>query len=178
MAADSGFCPRCGTNLVPGSAFCPKCGAPVAPSVGTSRAQRKEKHEKQEKNQRQEKREKNEKGSPASKLYAFVGGAVLVWLGITLYLQQAGILSSEFQGDYFLAGVGVILILDGLVLYSRMRGGIAPLAGGTCALVLGAGSIVARQLNRSQDVWPLIFVALGVCVIAIGVMARRRVPKP
>ncbi len=142
------------------------------------RAERREKQEKQEKHERQEKAEKNEKGSPANRLYALVGGAVLIWLGITWYLQQAGYLPSDIWGDYFLAGVGVILILDGIVIYSRRGAGLAPLAGGACALVLGAGAIVARQFNFSQDVWPLVIVALGVCVIILGVSARRRAPKP
>ncbi len=163
-----------------GSAFCPKCGAAVAPApsrpagqtAGAQRGEKGEKHEKREKN------EKNEKGGRSSMLAAFVAGSILIWLGITYFLEQNHYLSSDTWGEYFLAGVGVVLILDGLVLYSRRHAWLAPLAGGTCALVLGAGSIVARQFNFSQSVWPIIIVALGICIIAFGITARRRVPKP
>ncbi len=178
--ANAGFCSKCGAQLAAGSAFCPRCGAPVAPvsahptaqTAGAERREKGEKHEKREKN------EKNEKGGRSSMLGALVIGSILIWLGITYYLEQNHYLPSDIWGEYFLAGVGVVLILDGLVLYSRRHAWLAPLAGGTCALVLGASSIAARQFNFSQSVWPIIIVALGICVIALGIGARRRVPKP
>ncbi len=180
MVASTGFCPKCGAQLAVGSAFCPKCGAAVAPAsaqpaVQTAGAGRREKGEK---NEKREKREKNEKGGRSGMLGAFVAGSILIWLGITYYLEQNHYLSSDVWGEYFLAGVGAVLILDGLVLYSRRHAWLAPLAGGPCALVLGASSIVARQFNFSQSVWPIIIVALGICIIALGIGARRRVPKP
>ncbi len=181
MAANAGFCAKCGAQLTVGSAFCPKCGAPVATvaqATGAGRREKQEKHEKREKNEKQEKREKHEKGTDAGLLYALVGGSVLIWLGVTFYLEQAGYLPSDIWSDYFLAGVGVILILDGLALYLRSRVGLTPLAGGICALVLGVGTIAAHQFNYTQEIWPLIIAALGVCVIAFGVAARRRAPRP
>ncbi len=111
-------------------------------------------------------------------LGAIIAGAVLIWLGLAFFLEQNGYLSSEHWGDYFLTGLGVILILGGFVLYSQGHAWLAPVAGGACALVLGAGSIAARELKLSQDIWPIVIVALGVCVIALGLGARRRVPKP
>ncbi len=178
MAANAGFCPKCGTQLTVGSSFCPKCGNAVASMAQNSGAGRREKQEKREKNEKGEKREKHEKGTDASLLYAFVGGSVLIWLGATFYLEQAGFLPADIWGDYFLAGVGVILILDGLALYLRSRVGLAPLVGGICALLLGVGTIVAHQFRYPQEVWPLVIAALGVCVIVFGVAARRRAPRP
>ncbi len=172
MAANAGFCPKCGAQLTAGSAFCPRCGASVAPGAGAAGAGRRERHEKPEK------QEKHEKGSQANLLYAFVGGSVLIWLGITAYLQQAGVLPGDVWGDYFLAGVGAILIFDGVVLYLRSRVGLAPLAGGICALVLGVGAILARHFRYSAEVWPLALAALGIVIILFAVTARRRAPKP
>ncbi len=134
--------------------------------------------EKAEKNEKHEKREKHEKGGLQSMLAAIVAGAILIWLGITFYLEQNRYLASDIWGAYFLAGVGAILILDGLVLYSRRHAWLGPLAGGACALVLGAGSVVGHEYRFSQDVWPLVRVALGVCVIFLGIVARSRVPRP
>ncbi len=184
MGVSAGFCSKCGAQLSGGVSFCPKCGAAVTPAsavqaVGqTQRIERREKGEKNEKHEKREKHEKHEKGGLQSMLAAVVAGAVLIWLGITFYLEQNGNLASDIWGAYFLAGVGAILILDGLVLYSRRHAWLGPLAGGACALVLGAGSILGHEYRFSQDVWPLVIVALGICVIVLGMVARSRVPKP
>lgn len=180
MPEGTGFCHRCGAQLPEGATFCPKCGTAVtsaaqAVAQGPARIERREKAEKHEK---QEKREKNEKGSGSGMLGALVGGLILIWLGVTFFLEQNGYLRADIWWAYFLAGLGVILILQGLVIYSRGRTGLGPMIGGIILAFIGFGTIVARQYNVTEQFWPLLLVALGVFVIVAGVASRRRVPTP
>ncbi len=180
MAAESSFCHKCGSPL-PGSAtFCPKCGTSVAtaaaPQVGTGR--RNEKGEKHEKREKHEKGEKNEKQGGSGILGAVAGGLIIIWLGITFYLQDNGYLSPETWWAYFLVGVGAVLVFQGVVLLAEHRRGLGPLIGGAAAVFIGASTIATREYNLTSSLWPLVIVLLGVFVIVAGITARRRVPTP
>jgi hypothetical protein len=168
-----------------GAAFCPKCGraaaGPVSFQQGTQApgtVVRGEKAEKHEKHEKREKREKGEKGERGGLLGAMMGGLILIWLGLTFFLDQNGYLAHDIWWAYFLLGVGAILILQGVVLYSRGRVGLGPLIGGSIIVFVGLDAIAAVQLNFSERFWPLIIVVLGVFVLVGGVASRRRVPKP
>lgn len=97
--------------------FCPKCGAPlkaekppaeVALSAVSRRSEKaeekKEKHEKAEKAEKYEKRE-------VSFIAPFIGGLILIFLGLMAYLQVTGILERGTAGAIFLIVVGIIIIL-------------------------------------------------------------------
>jgi hypothetical protein len=185
MASVTSYCHKCGTQLPGGATFCPKCGAAVAVSAAsqagpqqwtTRRGERAEKYEKQEK---REKSEKGEKGSTAGgMLGALIGGLILIWLGATFFLEQNGYLPTSDWWAYFVAGVGAILVLEGVVIYSEGRRGFGPVIGGAILLLIGLSSISAYQLRLEANLWPLLLVALGVVVILGGLAARRRVPAP
>ena len=129
------FCPKCGNNVEEGMAFCPRCGAPLkaeAPvqAAPTQARRRNEKAEKGEKQEKQEKREP-EKGEKHEKgEMGFIG-----WL----------------------IG-GLILIIIGLVAFSRVAGWLSE----------GAGSA-------------LVLLIIGAAVIIVGVYvssrARKRYPQ-
>jgi zinc ribbon protein len=182
MSGNAGFCHRCGTQLPEGATYCPKCGSAVAGSTvfqaGGPSSTRAEMREKAEKHEKHEKHEKNEKGGPEGRLGALVGGLILIWLGTTFFLEQNGNLNPAVWWAYFLSGVGAILILQGVVLYSRGRIGMGPIVGGAFALLIGVSFITTAQFNITDRLWPLLLVALGVFVLVGGLASRRRVPSP
>jgi len=182
MSGNAGFCHRCGAQLPEGATYCPKCGSAVAGStpfqVGGPGSARVEKREKAEKREKQEKREKNEKGGLEGRLGALVGGLILIWLGATFFLEQNGYLNPTVWWAYFLSGVGAILILQGVVIYSRGRNGVGPVVGGAFALLIGISFITTAQFNITDRLWPLLLVALGILVLVGGLASRKRVPSP
>jgi len=132
---------------------------------------RREKAEKQEKSEKKEKQEK----SGGTLGGALVGGSILIWLGISFYLQSIGYLSWQNWWAYFLLGLGVILIADGLVgSLQRNPGFVGMVIGGGVLAFIGAASI----LSTWQYLWPLFLVLLGIAVIVGGITARRRSPTP
>src|SRR5579875_768758 len=158
MSGETRFCPRCGSQVPADAAFCPRCGAqlsattqaPTPSQPPTPYYSRREyrRHEKQEKNEKAEKGEKG-RGPGGSLIGPIVGGLILIWLGVTFYLQESGVISSSNWWAYFLVGIGVILI--GLTYISNYSFG---------------------------NLWPLILVAIGVAVIASAYAGRRRSPAP
>ena len=176
------FCSKCGSSIAPGSAFCNKCGAPVATrpqtvqtTPGMGRVEMAEKHEKHEKREKGEKREKREK-SGGSMGGALLGGSILIWLGVSFYLQTIGVLSASIWWAYFLLGLGVILIAYGLVRVLQAGPAYTGLLiGGAVLAFIGAANIVSSVW---QDAWPLFLILLGVAVIVGGLTARRRSPTP
>jgi hypothetical protein len=180
--SDSKFCHKCGAELPPASLFCPKCGTPVSPTVSnvpppqatrsaSSIGQRNEKYEKQEKH---EKNEKGEKGRGGNVIGSVVGGLILVWLGLTFYFQQVGAISSNNWWAYFILGIGLILILQGFLVYFRSRRPFyGPFIGGAVLVFLGLSFIY----NAWSSFWPLIFVVIGVAVL-VSALARSRTPRP
>lgn len=187
--SDSKYCSNCGTLLQEGSMFCSRCGRSVAgaaasagqavpPPYPRQRGEKGEKEEKNEKDQREknEKDEKGEKGGRESWVPSLFGGLVLIWLGITALIAFTSPGGWSNWGYYFLIGLGVILILEGIVLGSR-RGSYSPYYG----FIIG-GVIVAliglTPLYWSYSVWPYIIIILGIFVILIAILGRRRTPRP
>ena len=152
------FCQKCGAEISSGAAFCSKCGNPVevpqTPPLERKPA-RGEKREKGEKSEKGEKHEKEEK--PRDMLWPVMGGLILIWLGVTLYLSQIKIIPSDDIGGYFMIGVGVILLAVSTVRYmstaykgpTRMY-----LIGGVALIVVGAMDIV-----NIRDWWFLGLIA-------------------
>jgi hypothetical protein len=181
MSHDNRYCSACGTQLTPGAVYCSRCGTPVSttPPSGTApspspppsygRQYRYEKYEKQEKN------EKHEKGRGASIIGAVVGGGILIWLGVTFTLQQMGVIPPANWWAYFISGIGVILILQGLISFgSTRRPFIGSFIGGAILLLIGLAFIT----NISAVFWPLILVVIGIAIIASAFVARQRTPTP
>jgi uncharacterized Zn finger protein (UPF0148 family) len=183
MSTGSRFCHRCGAALPTGAAFCPSCGAAVAvasppwqatPPAPPSQPTRYEKHEKHEK---REKREKQEKGRGGDLAGALTGGLILILLGVLLYFSIVGNTGINYGNfwEYFIIGVGAILILQGVIRYSQ-RGTpyIGSLIGGAILMIIG----LAFVSTANYALWPLILVVLGFAAIASAFTARRRVPVP
>lgn len=176
MSNRTGFCTKCGAKLTEGAVFCSSCGNPVSTAVPGTGAhpfparplQRREKDEKGEKHEKGE-REKGEDRSGA-----IVGGLILVWLGVSLYLGQTNIIPGTNWWAYFLTGLGAILIVRGIQRRTRTGQPLVGMAlGGVVLLVIGLSGIFSIG-----TAWPLVLVAIGVAVIFSGLSARRRSPQP
>jgi hypothetical protein len=177
------FCSRCGSRIPVGAGFCPNCGLAVSgppsgqpQSPATPRRQEKyygRGYEKQE--QHNEKGEKNEKGRGGDITGAITGGLILVWLGVTFFLQENGYLASGNWWAYFIMGIGAILILHG-VMRSAMsrRPFVGSFIGGVVLIIIGFAFIQ----GFTASLWPLILVAIGVAVLVSAMMGRRRRPPP
>ena len=115
-------CPKCGSEVSDEMSFCPRCGAPLKMQsplpTGTRSKQyrRNEKSEKGEKREKEEKGEKNEKGEKQG--YGFlgplIGGLILIFLGVTFWLELAGVLSGAYVWSFFLLLVGIVIIIAAL----------------------------------------------------------------
>jgi hypothetical protein len=127
-----------------------------------------------EKREKMEKDEKSEKSTGGDWVAALAGGLVLIWLGVSYSLEQRDYLPGDLWWAYFLVGVGVILLLQGLVMYGTGRRGLGPITGGAVAIAVG----IAFIENRQADLWPVLLVILGIAVIIAGISSRRRVPTP
>ena len=185
MPEGAGFCHKCGSQLPQGATFCPKCGAAVVSQAAQPSVQRPptpymgEKGEKHEKREKREKGEKGEKGGAGGEMLgALVGGFVLIWLGITFFLQQNGYLPANLWWAYFILGIGAVLVLWGVAIYARGHVGIGPVIGGAILLLGGVSAIATSNFRFATQFWPLIVVVLGVLVIVGGLASRRRVPAP
>ena len=173
------FCQNCGLELPTGASFCPRCGtttaggAPQQPSTYYRR--RDHRHEKYEKQEKHEKNEKGEKGGRGGNVIGpIVGGLILIWLGITFYLQQAGTISSDHWWAYFVAGIGVIIILQGFLLYARNGHAVfGPFIGGAVLVFVG----LSFAYNAWSNFWPFIIVIIGVAILG-SALARSRTPSP
>jgi zinc ribbon protein len=176
--SEARYCSKCGAPLPEGATFCPKCGTPVtaAPPQGAppARQYRYEKHEKGEKREKGEKGEKAEKGREGDISGAVIGGLILVWLGISFYLQQIGTIPADRWWAYFIFGIGVLLVLRGVVQLSKGWTYSGSIVGGAILMVVGFVFIENVQFSS----WPLILVIIGAAIIFTGLAGRRRVPKP
>jgi len=105
------------------------------------------------------------------------GGLILILLGLLFYASQAGFAPLTWSNfwEYFLVGLGVILILQGTIRYAQHRR-LFPgsFIAGVVLLIIGLASISSTNFS----LWPLILVVLGIGAIASAFVGRARVPRP
>lgn len=164
--------------MPPGAAFCARCGAAAVSSATPASGQQPPYTRREEKGEKHEKREKGEKSTYHGMLGAIVAGLILIWLGITFFMEQNGYLPSDIWWAYFISGVGIVLVLDGVVIYSRGHIGLGPVIGGALLMFGGLSAITTNNYTFQSQLTPLVIVAIGVIVLVTGVAFRRRVPKP
>ncbi len=179
MSTGDRFCARCGAQIPQGAAFCSRCGASVSaetqgqpgPAAAAAPGYQGRRHEKQEK---QEKQEKSEKGRGGDVTGPVTAGLVLIWLGLTFYLQENGYFPAGDWWAYFLMGMGAIFILQGgLRFVMNRRPFIGSFIAGAALVVIGFSFI-----QGVANLWPLILVVIGVAIMLSAFSARRRRPTP
>jgi|GEM_PF-5467659 len=102
MPTTAKLCRRCGTALDSNSRFCPSCGASTDQTASTA----------------------PEHASHPARWLAL--GLTVVWIGVLFYLSRGIVMAAHLWLAYFVAGLGAILVISGLVRYSRRhltRGG-------------------------------------------------------
>jgi hypothetical protein len=109
------------------------------------------------------------------RLGPLIGGLVVVWLGVSLYLAETVSAVSAAWWAYFLIGLGVILIVSGLVRWVQYSYRYPPtgfLVGGLFLLVIGLAGVVSAAFFG-----PGLLIAIGVVIIVFGAYSiRRRAP--
>ena len=157
--------------------YCPKCGATLkAAQAPTNPETARRREEKQEKNEKREKSEKHQEKQGGGVAGAIIGGLILVWLGVSFYVTQQGIISWTNWWSYFLLGLGLIIILRGAIAAVHWRKvGLAYgwFIGGTIVFVIG----LSGTLNISTW-WPFVLVVIGIAVMLAAVAERMRSPRP
>ncbi len=136
--------------------------------------------EAQEKAEKREKAEKGEKGEKPEKKRdwtgALLGGGILIWLGISLYITRTeGVRWTDWWG-YFVAGIGVLLIVMGAAraaLPTHRGRAIGPFVGGVVLAIIGLSGIYGIQ-----EFWPFVLVGIGLAIIVSAVVSRGRSPAP
>ena len=160
------YCPNCGNEVSEDADYCTKCRAPLKEGVTYRRVSR-----------RNEKNEKNEKQD--DKYGPLVGGLIVTWLGLLLFLQNKNIVTGFDFGGYFLMGLGVIILFRG-VLVIRDTGsfdqGFWYLIGGGVAVLIGAGAGISYNVSRGW--WAFILMGLGLVIVLRGITERKRNPIP
>ncbi len=157
------FCPKCGQETSEDDEYCPNCNYPLKRRPIRPVRRRDEKDEKDEKHEGDEKS-------------ALMGGMVVIWLGLSLLLQNAGLLAWTDFGGVFLLGLGLIIIFRGLWAYSQtgvFEQGFGYVVGGGFVALIGVG--IAFDLD---EWWPFLLIAFGLVIVARAFMDRSRNPLP
>jgi hypothetical protein len=91
------------------------------------------------------------------------GGLIVVWLGVVFLLRNMGFLYWRNWWAYFILGIGVILILEGIIRSAIPQyrcGVIGKLVSGVILVTIGGIFIYG-----ASDWWPLIIIAVGLIII-------------
>jgi uncharacterized protein YjeT (DUF2065 family) len=99
-------------------------------------------------------------------LSGLTGGLILILLGVLFLLTTMDYLSWSNWWQYFLLGLGAILILEGLIRLIAPRAEksvTGKLIGGSILLIIGASFVYGLVTW-----WPLILIAVGIIIIVTG----------
>ncbi len=98
---------------------------------------------------------------------AIFAGLLLILLGVLLFLAAQGYITWDRWWQYFLIGLGLILIIDSLIRYQResSRGfSVGRIVAGI--ILIGIGTAF---LFYVVSWWPLILVAIGIAILVGGI---------
>jgi uncharacterized membrane protein YvbJ len=125
------FCQKCGKEVSENMDFCPQCGVALKVTATkqpehyrSEKAEKQEKYETHEKEEKMEKEEKTEKYEKQehSILSSFIGGFILILMGIMFYLTVSGALKLSSVFPIFLIIIGAIVILGVIIGVVRAKG--------------------------------------------------------
>jgi cation transport ATPase len=178
------YCPKWGKEVKEDAVFCPYCGQTLKPvdkvvyrRPRDEKNEKGEKHEKDEKDSRGEKAEKGEKNEGSGAMWgAVMGGLIVLWLGVTFLLKQNYPTLNNQWWNLFLAGLGIIIILRGLMLYvqtSNWRASSGLIIGGAIVTLIGVGSYLGLS-----DWWAFLIILVGAWIVINALMSRSGHPRP
>jgi hypothetical protein len=172
------YCPKCGKEVKDDAVFCPYCGETMKPQENVVyRRSRDEKDEKDERNEKNEKNEKSEKNEgPGAMWGAVMGGLIVIWLGATFLLRTYDLFPASQWWNWFLMGLGIIIIVRGIGLYiqtSSWRASSGFLIGGAIVSLIGFASYYGVR-----DWWAIFLIIIGGWIVLNAVLNRNKNPKP
>jgi putative Mn2+ efflux pump MntP len=94
------------------------------------------------------------------------GGILLAWLGGSYFLKEMSIINSHLWWPVFAAGIGVLLILRGIMIYEKTKywsNDKGAFIGGAIFILLSLLSFV--NLGSLASYWPVLVVILGISIV-------------
>jgi len=106
------YCPKCGEKISEEMTFCPKCGASLKATQPPAEARMAtyRRHEKEEKEEKGEKHEKRQ----YSFIGPLIGGLILIFIGLTSYLEITGAVDRRVVWAFFFVVIGLLIIIGAL----------------------------------------------------------------
>jgi hypothetical protein len=175
------YCPNCGKEVKEDAVYCPYCGQSLKEGERVvythPRDEKNEKGEKDEKHEKGEKNEKSEKNEGSGAMWGgIMGGLILLWLGVAFLLRQYNYVAYGNWFSVFLLGLGAIILLRGLLMYTQMsnwRASSGLIIGGGIVMLIGGSTFIGLT-----DWWALILVLAGGWIILNAFMGRGGNPRP
>ncbi len=126
----------------------------------------------EDKEHQEKERSSGKKKHKDDPLSGITGGLILILLGVLFLLANMDYISWSALGQYFVMGLGVVLILEAIIRStsrSYRKDIKGKLMGGFVLIVIG-GSFVTGWSNW----WPLILIAVGVGVLLSSLWKAKR----
>jgi hypothetical protein len=94
------------------------------------------------------------------------GGILMGWLGASFFLTEMNIITSHLWWPVFAAGVGVLLIVRGIMIYEKTKywsNDKGAFLGGAFFILLSLVSFV--NFGALAAYWPILVVVLGISIV-------------
>ena len=94
------------------------------------------------------------------------GGILVAWLGVSFFLTEMSVFSSHLWWPVFAAGIGVLLILRGVMIYEKTKywsNDKGAFMGGAFFILLSLLSFV--NFSALANYWPVVIVILGIKIV-------------
>ena len=94
------------------------------------------------------------------------GGILIAWLGGSFFLKEMSIINSHLWWPVFAAGIGVLLILRGIMIYEKTKywsNDKGAFIGGAIFILLSLLSFV--NFGSLASYWPVLIVILGISIV-------------
>lgn len=88
-------------------------------------------------------------------------GLVLIWLGVSFFLQNQGVIPAHDWWKYFVIGLGVTFIVDSWAQYGLSHAGLTRgrIVAGLILITVGAAFLMGGNW------WPLVLIVVGLVIL-------------
>jgi hypothetical protein len=94
------------------------------------------------------------------------GGILMAWLGGSLFLKEMSLISGQLWWPVFSAGIGVLLILRGIMIYEYTKywsNDKGAFIGGAFFILISLLSFI--NFSALVNYWPVSIVILGIKIV-------------
>ncbi|MFQ6109074.1 MAG: hypothetical protein ACE5L7_05930 [Candidatus Aminicenantales bacterium] len=113
-----------------------------------------------------------ERGKKNDPISGITGGLIIILLGVVFLLTTLDYISWGDWWAYFLLGLGVILVLDGVIRVSSpayYQHSTGKFIGGAILIIIGAAHVIGWF-----SWWPLILIAVGMILVVTSLRKARK----